>query len=197
MEEWLVEQTKEEASNLVTYNSLKRSEVTFNCMLHVSCGFAERFHPVTYISCAISLNNIICMLHIRLFFTLILFSVWCTLSIYRFILFQCCHESTKMTIDNVLKTFCKVFHLDYRSNTLIVWYQIQSWLCRLGNIQLKLFLAETHEMYVTRIGSASRPSEPRASEPRRFHSEPSRAFVVARSWLGSPWPNSHEPSERK
>src|SRR5437762_8843650 len=43
----------------------------------------------------------------------------------------------------------------------------QSWLCRL-NIQLKLFLAETHEMYVTRIGSASRPSE-----PRRFHSEPS------------------------
>ena len=137
MEEWLVEQTKEEASNLVTYNSLKRSEVTFNCMLHVSCGFAERFHPVTYISCAISLNNIICMLHIRLFFTLILFSVWCTLSIYRFILFQCCHESTKMTIDNVLKTFCKVFHLDYRSNTLIVWYQIQSWLCRLGNIQSK------------------------------------------------------------
>src|SRR5436190_24057300 len=40
-------------------------------------------------------------------------------------------------------------------------------------------------MYVTCIGSASRPSEPRASEPRRFHSEPSRAFVVARSWLGS------------
>src|SRR5204863_9798024 len=40
-------------------------------------------------------------------------------------------------------------------------------------------------MYVTHIGSASRPSEPRASEPTRGYSEPSRAIVVARSWLGS------------
>ena len=90
-----------------------------------------------------------------------------------------------------------IYAINCRSNTLIVWYQIRSWLCRLGNIQLKLFFAETHEMYVTHIGSASHPSEPRASEPRRSHSELSWAFVVARSWLGSPWPNSHEPSERK
>ena len=85
-----------------------------------------------------------------------------------------------------------IYAINCRSNTLIVWYQIRSWLCRLGNIQLKLFFCwnTRNVCYTYRLGEPSeRATSERAKEVSQW-AEPSlcSGSLVARLAMTKfPW----------